>query len=325
MIISKTPYRISFFGGGTDYPTWYKRNSGAVISTTINKFCYISIRYLPQFFSNKNRLVWSKIEKTNNLKNIEHPAIKAALINYKLDKGIELHHFGDLPARSGMGSSSSFAVGLINSIYQLKKLKINKKKLAQEAIKFEQKILKEPVGIQDQIAASYGGFNITKISNSGSFNVKKIDISSSRKIIFNENLLLFFTGVSRFSGKFAAAQIKNTKKNKNELNRISQLTNHALNIFTKTYDFDAIGKILDESWMLKRELAKGISNTLIDEIYEVGKSNGALGGKLLGAGGGGFLLFYAKKKNHTIIKKRLSKLLHIPFKFENEGSKIIFS
>ena len=296
MIISKTPFRISFFGGGTDYPAWFKKNSGQILSTTINKYCYISLRYLPQFFLNKNRIVWSRIETVNNIKKIIHPAIRHGLINYNL-KDVEIHHFSDLPARSGVGSSSSFVVGLINCIQTLKKKKITKLSLAKEAINFEQSILKEPVGIQDQIAASYGGFNITNISKNGSFIVKNLDINEYKKTKFNNNLMLFFTGISRFSGKYAAAQIKNTNKNYNELNKISEITKNAIKIFKSSDDFRSIGELMDESWNLKKNLAKGISNQFIDNIYQESKSCGAIGGKLLGAGGGGFTLFYIEKKS----------------------------
>lgn len=319
MIISKTPYRISFFGGGTDYATWYKKNGGCVLSTTINHYCYITARLLPPFFENKSRVVWNKIEEVLDNEDIQHPAVKACLQYLEITDGVEIHTTGDLPARSGLGSSSTFTVGLLNALYALKN-KTWKPQLVYEAIHVEKNIMKENVGIQDQIAAAFGGFNKTGILSDGSFWVKPIFHDK-----LEDYLLLFFTGISRTASEIAAGVIevqKSGSKDK-ELHRMQKMVYEAIDILD-TGDILDFGHLLHESWALKRSLASNISPPAIDDIYERGRKSGAIGGKLLGAGGGGFMLFFAKPEDHNKIRDELKELLWVPFKFSNKGSEIIY-
>jgi D-glycero-alpha-D-manno-heptose-7-phosphate kinase len=325
MIISKTPYRISFFGGGTDYPFWFKKNGGIILGSSIDKYCYITIRDLPPFFANKHRIVWSKIETVNKLNKIEHPAIRECLKKFNVKKGIEVHHVGDLPARSGIGSSSSFAVGLISALIEAKKIKINKKELAKQAIHFEQKILKETVGIQDQILATYGGFLEINIKNNSDFNVRPLFKRKENFQVLQKSLTLLFTGISRFSSNITRDQIKNYKNKMNSYNSLHQLALEAKKIFAGKFSIEEIGLLLNESWKIKKNLSDKISNHFIDDIHDIAKSCGAYGGKVLGAGGGGFVLFLTNKNSKMKLKKRLKNFLEVPVKFENDGSKIIFN
>jgi len=325
MIITRTPYRISFFGGGTDYHTWYQKHGGNILSTSINHYNYISCRYLPSFhLEYKNRIAWKILELTKEFENIQHNAIKAALLHYDVPHGVEISNQCDLPARSGLGSSSSFCAGLIKAIYALKGEMIAKYGLAKETIRLEREILKEDGGIQDQIAAVYGGLNHIIINHNGSFSVNPIVISEERKKKFNDHLMLFFTGISRTSAEIAKKQVSATLDKKAELSQMDSLVIDACQILTsESTDLDKFGKLLHETWMLKRSLTDKISNSLIDEIYDTAMKNGALGGKVLGAGGGGFMLFYAKPEYQTQIKKSLRNLLHVPFKFDDQGCQII--
>jgi D-glycero-alpha-D-manno-heptose-7-phosphate kinase len=324
MIISKTPFRISFFGGGTDYPSWVKRYGGKVISTSIDKYCYISIRNLPPFFDHKHRIVYSKIENVKNISEIKHPAVNAILSNFKVDKGIEIHHDGDLPARSGLGSSSSFCVGLINTLYAMNGQAASPQKLADEAIYTEQILLNEMVGFQDQIATAFGGFNKINFFKDSSYSVEPVIIENKRKKNLDDNLLLFFTGFSRIASEIAKVQDKNLEKNTSNLHTMSQMTIEAeLILNTSNRNLNDFGRLLHEGWILKKSLSSSITNEKIDDIYDIALSAGAEGGKVLGAGGGGFILFYAEKKFHSAIKKALRKLVHVPFNFDNLGSKIV--
>lgn len=321
MIITKTPFRISLFGGGSDYPSWFKRNGGEVISTSINKYLYITLRELPNFFQHKYRIVYSKDEIVNNLKSIQHKPVREILKYFDIKKGIEIHYDGELPARSGVGSSSAFVVGLLNAIYKFNKKITNKKFISQKSIFFEREILRENVGWQDQIACSYGGFNNIKFKKNGSFDVSKINISKIKKDHLDDNLFLVYTKIQRRAHNIAKSFIyKLDRDKKRELNQILLLVEEAKKIFLKS-NIDEIGKLLDETWKVKMSLSKKISNNLINEMYQHGISSGASGGKLLGAGGGGFFLFYVKKENQKIFKKKMNKFLFIPFKFENYGSK----
>lgn len=325
MIISKTPYRISFFGGGTDYPSWYMKNGGQVISTTINRYVYISCRSLPPFFKTHNlRLAYSKIEEVNKISELNHKSVRSVLNYLDIKKNIEIHYDGDLPARSGMGSSSSFTVGLLSSLLKYKKEKISKKKLAKMAIHIEQKISKEFVGSQDQIAASYGGLNNIKFKKDGNFSVNKINIGIKNLNKLENNLFIFFTGISRTAENIASTYLFNNKDSYIYFRSIDKLTNKA-KLFLSEGKINEFGLLLDEAWQIKKKLSKRISNNKIDQIYDCAKKNGALGGKILGAGGGGFLLLYAEKKNHEKLKKSLKKYLNVPFNFSKEGSKIILS
>ena len=323
MIISKTPYRISFFGGGTDYPNWYNKNGGQVVSTTIDKYIYITLRYLPKFFEHKYRVVWSHIEKTKKINQIKHPSTKEILKYFKVKEGVEIHYDGDLPSRSGIGSSSCFSVGLINAIMELNKLPRTKKIVSNIAIDIEQNKLKEAVGSQDQIASSYGGLNHIKFLKKNIYEIKKIDISKRKKKKFEQNLLLLFTGIQRTAQEVASSYVNNFKKLEKNLQATYGYVD-TFNQILKNGSIDDIGYLLDESWETKKRLSKIVSNEKIDYYISKAKKNGALGCKILGAGSGGFMLVYAEKNLHQKIINNL-KLINIPFNFEDNGSKIIFN
>lgn len=324
MIISKTPFRISFFGGGTDYPVWYRENGGAVLSTTIDKYSYITLRYLPPFFSHKHRIVWSKIEMVKDVNEILHPAVKATLNFLKVDKGMEIHHDGDLPAQAGLGSSSSFTVGLLSSLYALKGMMPSKEKLAKEAIHIERDILRENVGSQDQVAVSFGGFNKIIFSKEDEIKVEPITLGKEKLTKLQNHLMLFFTGLSRFASEIAGEQIKNTPNKEKELTLIYQMVDEAIDILNKERDILEFGKLLNETWKIKKRLSDKISNPAIDSIYETALRAGAVGGKLLGAGGGGFMLFFVPPENQQKVRTELKNLLEVKFNFEDTGSQIIY-
>ena len=324
MIINKTPFRISFFGGGTDYPVWYRENQGAVLSTTIDKYCYITIRYLPPFFPHKHRIVYSKIEMVNDINEILHPAVRATLQFLNIDKGIEIHHDGDLPAKTGLGSSSSFTVGLLNSLYALKGVIPSKLQLAKEAIHIERDILKENVGAQDQVAAAFGGFNKINFNGKDEIKVEPITIGKERIKQLENHLMLFFTGFSRTASDIAKSQIENTPNKKRELSLMYQMVDEAIKILNEKGDIKDFGKLLHEAWLLKKSLTDKISTPEIDNIYEKALQAGALGGKLLGAGGGGFMVLFVPPENQPGVREKLKNLLEVKFHFENEGSKIIY-
>ena len=324
MIISRTPFRISFFGGGTDYPAWYNNNNGAVLSTTIDKYCYISCRYLPPFFEHKHRIIYSLMEETRNISEIKHPAVRGCLQYLKVTDGVEIHHDGDLPARTGLGSSSSFTVGLLNSLYALKGVMISKEELAKNAIHIEQDILKENVGSQDQIAAAYGGFNLIEFGGKNHCRVSPVTIDADRLREFKKHLMLFFTGFSRTASEIAAEQIKIIPRRKKELKDIYNFVNIAIGIINSRKDLSGFGKLLHESWLIKRSLTDRISTPTIDLIYSTARKAGASGGKLLGAGGGGFMLLFVKPERRKEVRKSLKNLLFVPFDFDNSGSQIIF-
>lgn len=324
MIISKTPFRISFFGGGTDYPDWYKENSGAVLSTTIDKYCYITLRYLPPFFEHKHRIVYSLVEEVNNIDEIGHPVVRALLKLFKVKKGVEVHHDGDLPARSGLGSSSAFTVGMLNSMYALKGKIISKPDLAKEAIHIERGILKENVGSQDQVAVAYGGFNKIIFKNDHNFIIEPMTFSKERMLSLESCLMLVFTGLSRFSSDIAAEQIKNTPNNKKELKLMREIVDRAVVILNSKTNINEFGKLLHETWQLKKKLSQKISNPTVDQIYEKALRGGALGGKLLGAGGGGFMLLFVPPEKRSKVKRELNKFLEVKFSFEKNGSQIIY-
>lgn len=324
MIISKTPFRVSFFGGGTDYPAWYREHCGTVLSSTIDKYCYITCRYLPPFFEHRHRVVYSKIENVKEIDEIEHPSAKAILQFMDIKEGIEIHHDGDLPARAGLGSSSSFTVGLLHSLYALKGLMPTKMKLAKEAIHIEQNVLKENVGSQDQVEVAFGGLNKINFNTDDEFQVEPVIMSKERFQLFHEHLMLYFTGLSRYASSIAKEQIENINKKKEELTTMYQMVHEAMKILTGDYDIIEFGKLLHESWKLKRSLTDKISSQFIDDIYESARSAGAVGGKLLGAGGGGFMIFFASPEKQQRIKEKLKNLLHVRFNFESSGSQIVF-
>lgn len=321
MIITKTPFRMSFFGGGTDFPEFYEQYGGAVISTTFDKYCYVTVRHLPRFFEYTTQLVYSRMEYISAIEDIEHPAIREAM------KFLDMHELriaydADLPARSGLGTSSSFAVGLLNAFYALKGKYADKKKLADEAIYLERVLCKESGGVQDQIAASYGGLNRINFGADG-YTVEPIIISPDRKRALNENLLLFFTGFSRFSSDIQKSTEIALKDKTKELLEMLTLVDEAQHILTSKCDLNEFGRLLNHTWELKRGIASKISNNAIDELYVNAIKAGALGGKLLGAGGGGFLLFYVEKDKQTAVKAAMKNLLYVPFEFENGGTRVI--
>lgn len=323
MIISRTPFRISFFGGGTDYPAWYRENGGTVLSTTIDKYCYITVRYLPPFFEHKHRIVYSKIENVKKINDITHQSVRAGLEFFKFKDGVEIHHDGDLPARSGLGSSSSFTVGLLYALHALKGEMISKLKLAKEAIYIERDVLKENVGSQDQVAVAYGGFNKIIFYKDNDFRVEPITLRSERIIQLQDNLMLIFTGLHRTASEIAAHQIKNTVCKARELTIMQEMVDDAIGILSGNSKIQEFGKLLNESWKLKKSMSKKISTPVIDEIYSKACKAGATGGKLLGAGGGGFMLLFVPSEKKPQVRRALKKLLEVKFAFEIEGSQII--
>lgn len=322
MIITRTPFRMSFFGGGTDLSGFFNEHGGAVISTTFDKYCYVTVRHLPAFFDYKTHLTYSKTEYVNSYEEIQHPAIREAMKHMNMHN-IRLTYESDLPARTGLGTSSSFAVGMIEAFYALNGKYADKRKLADDAIYLERELCKEAGGIQDQIAASFGGLNRIDFSKDG-YTVRPIVISRARKEKLNNNLMLFFTGFSRFSSDIQKGTEKSMKDKTKELLEMYSLVDKAEKVLTdESCDLDEFGRLLDYTWKLKRGISSGISTGSIDEQYEKAVKAGALGGKLLGAGGGGFLLFYVPQEKQAAVKKALENQMHVPFKFENEGTRII--
>jgi D-glycero-alpha-D-manno-heptose-7-phosphate kinase len=322
MIISRTPFRVSFFGGGTDYTGWFNDNHGAVLATTIDKYCYITCRYLPPFFEHKSRIIYSKMEHVHNIDEIDHPAVREVLRFLKIKDGIEVHHDGDLPARTGLGSSSAFTVGLLNSLYALKGQIVSKERLAKEAIHVEQDMIKENVGCQDQMLAAYGGLNYIEFGGPQHLRVTPVTISKEKMDHLEDHLMLFFTGFSRTASEIASHQIKNIPNKKKELARMYEMVNEALDILNSK-DIVRFGKLLDESWKIKRTLSEKITTSHIDDLYTQATKAGAVGGKILGAGGGGFVLLFVEPHKKTKVRAALKDLLEVPIKFENQGSQII--
>ena len=322
MIISKTPFRMSFFGGGTDMPAFFNEHGGAVISTTFDKYCYVNVRHLPPFMPYYSELVYSKIERVDHIDDIEHPAIREAMRMLDIHE-IRLTYEGDLPARTGLGTSSTFAVGMLHAFYALKGKYADKRKLAEDAIILERERCKESGGWQDQIAAAYGGLNRIDFGDN-SFKVSPIIIHPDRKKLLNDNLMLFFTGISRFSSEIQKDTMNQQHDKTRQLKELLSLVNDAQAILEdKHSDMNDFGRLLDHTWKLKRDTGSKISNNEIDDLYQRGLKAGALGGKLLGAGGGGFLLFYVEKDKQQNVINELDELMHVPFELENEGSTII--
>jgi len=324
MIISRTPFRISFFGGGTDYPTWFREHGGSTLATTIRRYCYITCRWLPPFFNHAYRIVWSQIELVRKIEEIQHPSVREVLRHLKVPSGIELHHDGDLPARTGLGSSSSFTVGLLHALYGLQGVMPSKMKLATEAIHVEQERLKESVGSQDQVMAAFGGFNRVDFSKDGAIQVSPILLGRERLAVLQDHLMLVYTGLSRTASEIAAEQIQATHSKAETLRSLHQMVDEAISILQGGGSLDDFGRLLDEGWKLKRSITSRISNSMIDQIYERACAAGALGGKLLGAGGGGFLLLFVRPENKPAVRAALGDLLHVPLEFESSGSRIIF-
>lgn len=324
MIITRTPLRISFFGGGTDYPVWYRENGGSVISTTIDKCCYINCRRLPPFFEYRSRISYSKVENVARHEDIQHPSVRACLSFLGMEEGLEIHHVADLPARSGLGTSSAFTVGLLLGLYALKGQMRSKQALAQDALFVEQNIIGEAVGSQDQVAAAYGGQNRIDFERDGSVNVRPLSMSASRMEHLENHLALYFTGFSRTASEIATEQIRLTPQRERELRLMGQMVDECESILAgPERGLDEFGALLHENWQLKRSLTAKVSNSHIDEIYEAGLSAGALGGKLLGAGGGGFMLFFIPPERRQALRERLRHLLCIPFRFSKRGSEVV--
>lgn len=325
MIISKTPYRISFFGGGTDYPSWYLKHGGAVLASTIDKYCYLTCRYLPPFFEHKHRIVWSQVESVSDISEIKHPVIPKAIEWLGINEGLEIHHDGDLPARSGMGSSSSFVVGLLNALGTLKGKKLSKRQLLEQSLHMEQDILNESVGSQDQTLAAYGGFNKVLFQPNGKVSVLPVTVRPEKLRELNDNLMLFFSGISRTASSVATQFINSLAKKESHLLRMYDMVDEGLKILCEDRDIDQFGYLLNESWMLKRSLNSAISTNTCDAMYARAIRAGALGGKILGAGGGGFMLFYVPPEKQNAVTNALSDFVHVPFNFEYGGSQIILN
>lgn len=324
MIVTRTPFRISFFGGGTDYPAWYLEHGGAVLATTIDKYCYISCRHLPPFFEHKHRIVYSHIENVREIAEIQHPAVRAVLSWLKVEDGLEIHHDGDLPARSGLGSSSSFTVGLLHAIRALRGQYVSKDDLASQAIHVEQKIIRENVGSQDQVSAAFGGLNRIEFRQDGRFDVAPVITAPDRLSHLQNHLMLFFTGVSRIASDVAKAKIDNLKNRVQELKTMHAMVDESIAILQNRHTpISAFGELLDQSWQLKRRLSEHVSNPGIDALYAAAKEAGATGGKIIGAGGGGFMLLFVRPELQKHLRERLSHLVHVPFRFENSGSRVV--
>lgn len=325
MIITRTPYRISFFGGGTDYPEWFLQNGGEVLSSTIDKYLYVSIRNLPSFFSHKHRIVYSKIEEVKQINKISHGVVREGLklINNGKHNGYEIHYDGDMPARSGVGSSSSFVVGFLNALHNHLNIKISKKNLALLSIKLEQEILNEAVGSQDQIAACLGGFNSIKFLKNGNF--KTSSLLSKKKDFdnFSKNFFIVFTGINRTAEFIAKTYVKKLNKKKKDMNEILSHVKIAKKLIINK-QFNQFGELLGESWKIKKSLSSSVSNETIDNIYNKGILNGASGGKLLGAGGGGFLLFHVSQNNQKKFLHNMKNYIVLDFNLTNQGTEVLF-
>ena len=325
MLICRTPFRVSFFGGGTDYPTWYLRNNGQTISTTINKYSYISLRELPPFFDYKHRIRYFRREEVNTINEIQHPSVRECANFLNINQNIEVVHSSDLPARSGLGSSSSFTVGMLHSLYTLKHYMPTKKELGLNAIHVEQNLIQESVGSQDQMAAAFGGLNSIEYKTNGEIIVSPLIMNKQRKEEFHSRLLLCFTGFQRTASEIAEKQIDNIKHREKELKEIGELCDEAYKCLSSgDSELNTIGELLNEQWKIKKQLASNVSNSRIDDIYDVIIHSGALGAKLMGAGGGGFMLIYAERHMHKKIVNELDTKMFVPFQLESTGSQIIY-
>jgi D-glycero-alpha-D-manno-heptose-7-phosphate kinase len=326
VIISRTPFRVSFFGGGTDYPAWFEEEGGAVLSTTIDKYCYLSCRVLPPFFNTRHRVVWSHIEPVWTISEILHPAVREGLkfLGFDDSVGLEIHHQGDLPARAGIGSSSAFIVGLIKTLTALRGEMIGKHELARKAIELEQHRLKEHVGCQDSMAAVFGGLNVIHFAQSGEIAVEPVTIPVARVNELQDKLLLFYTGSSRVASTIAADVVAGMPARRTELRRMRGMVDDAIAILTSDKNLDDFGRLLHEGWMLKRRLSRHVSTPAVDALYQAALDHGAVGGKLLGAGGTGFMLFYVPRDRQRDVIQALSSCLHVPFRFGKEGSTLVY-
>lgn len=324
MIISRTPFRVSFFGGGTDYPTWYLKYGGSVLCSSINKYCYITCRVLPPFFEHRLRVIYSKMEMCKNYEEIQHPAVREVMRFLKIDKGLEIHHDGDLPARSGMGSSSSFVVGLLHSLYALQGIMPNKRQLALESIHIEQNMIKETVGSQDQVCVACGGLNQITFSVDGGIEIKPLTLSKSRIEELNFHLMLFYTGIKRTASDIAKTYANNVDVKYHVLSKMRGMVDEGISILQSNCPIAKFGELLHESWMLKKELSSKVSNSAVDKLYEQALRCGAIGGKITGAGGGGFMLLFVPPSAQNKVRAAFSEQIYVPFQFEFNGSQIVF-
>jgi len=324
VIISRTPFRISFFGGGTDYAGWFREHGGAVLATTIDKYCYISVRELPPFFEHKFRVVYSIVENVQSVAEIGHPAVRAVLESIGATTGLEIHHDGDLPARSGLGSSSAFTVGLLSAMHALNGRHVSKEALANEAIEIEQIRLKEPVGLQDQISAAFGGFNHVAFRRDGTFSITPVILPRERLDELQNHLLLVFTGISRTSTDVAQTIVDNLREQTQALTTMQQMVEEAMALLSApSSDIADFGKLLHESWKLKRGLSNRVTSGVIDAMYESALAAGAVGGKLLGAGGGGFMLLFVRPGDRARVRDALRNLIAVPVRFDMSGCRIV--
>ncbi len=322
MVITKTPFRMSFFGGGTDIPEFFRENGGSVLSTTFDKYCYVTVRHLPPFFDYKTHLTYSRMEYVDTWEEIQHPAIRSAM-EYLDMHNVRLTYESDLPAKSGLGTSSSFVVGMLSSFYALKGQYVDKKRLADEAIYIEREMCGEAGGWQDQIAAAFGGLNRIDFRGNG-YEVHPLIMSQQRKQQLNDRLLMYFTGFTRFSAEIQKKNQTAARENRSRLREMQALVEEAEHILTdQSADLNGFGRLLNQTWKLKRGTGSQVSTQAIDLLYQKGIEAGAVGGKLLGAGGGGFLLFYAEPDRAAAVKEAMKDLLYIPFRFEEGGSQII--
>ena len=324
MIISRTPYRISFFGGGTDYPDWYLKHGGSVLGTAIDKYCYLTCRYLPPFFEHKYRVVYSQIESCMSLNEIKHPAVREVLRFVKMERGVEIHHDGDLPARSGMGSSSSFTVGLLNALYALKGYMPSKKQLALESIHIEQGLIQETVGSQDQVLAAHGGFNHVTFHPNGEVTVQPVILSQERMQELNGNLMLFYTGIKRTASNVADSYVHDLEAKRRQLRIMKDLVEESISVLNSSQDLTGFGELMHEAWQAKRSLSATVSNGHVDDLMAKAMTAGAVGGKITGAGGGGFMLLFVPPDRQQKVKEALGNLIHVPFRFDFSGSQIIY-
>ncbi len=324
MIISRTPFRMSFLGGGTDYPSWYRLHGGEVIATTIDKYCYLTCRYLPPFFEHRIRVVYSKIENCQTADEVSHPSVREALKYLHVTRGVEIHHDGDLPARSGMGSSSAFTVGLLHALHALEGRMVTKHQLAAEGIHVEQELLKETVGSQDQVATAYGGLNHIRFLPSGEISVRPIIMSADRLAEFNASLMLYYTGIKRTASGVASTYVGEIEDRRRQMRVLRDLVEEGLAVLAADTDLRLFGELLHEAWLVKRNLSGQVTNECVDGIYRDAMDAGAIGGKLLGAGGGGFMMLFVPPDRQENVKQKLDRLIHVPFKFESLGSQIVF-
>jgi D-glycero-alpha-D-manno-heptose-7-phosphate kinase len=324
MIICRTPFRISFFGGGTDYPGWYRQHGGAVLAATIDKYSYLTCRYLPPFFEHRIRVVYRKIETCTTVDEISHPAVREALRYLEIERGVELHHDGDLPARSGMGSSSAFTVGLLHALHCLRGEMPSKSQLARESIHIEQEVLQETVGSQDQVMAAYGGLKHVKFQPDGEISITPLVLPADRVAELKAHLMLFYTGIARTAADVARTYVPGIETRRRQLRILKELVDESIDVLGSGIDIRGFGDLLHEGWLAKRSLSAQVSNSEVDALYERARDAGAIGGKLTGAGGGGFLLLFAPPEKQKDVLEAMGGRLHVPFEFDWSGSQIIF-